>query len=77
MPDLPVTRRDDGVVDDWHGEAVADPYRWLEDTESAETRAWINAENAVTSAYLESLPAREAIRQRLKEVWDVTRWGTP
>ena len=77
MPDLPVTRRDDGVVDDWHGEAVADPYRWLEDTESAETRAWINAENAVTSAYLESLPAREAIRRRLTEVWDVTRWGTP
>jgi len=77
MPDLPVTRRDESVVDDWHGESVADPYRWLEDTESAETRAWITAENAVTSAYLESLPGREAIRQRLAEVWDVTRWGTP
>jgi prolyl oligopeptidase len=76
MIETPVTRRGD-VVEVLHGESVADPYRWLEDTESAETAAWVRAQNAVTSAYLESLPGREAIRKRLAEVWDVTRWGAP
>jgi prolyl oligopeptidase len=76
MPDVPITRRGD-VVDVLHRESVADPYRWLEDTESAETAAWIKAQNAVTVAYLEQLPGREEIRQRLAELWDVTRWTTP
>jgi prolyl oligopeptidase len=76
MSEAPITRRDD-VVEILHGESVADPYRWLEDTESAETAAWVSAQNAFTSRYLGSLPAREAIRERLSALWDGTRWGIP
>jgi prolyl oligopeptidase len=72
----PPTRRGD-VVDVLHGESVPDPYRWLEDTDSAETAAWVEAQNLVSAAYLEALPGRDAIRARLTELWDVTRWGTP
>jgi prolyl oligopeptidase len=76
MPEVPVTRRGD-VVDVLHGESVPDPYRWLEDTESAETAAWVRAQNTATTARLDSLTDREQIRARLAELWDVTRWGTP
>jgi prolyl oligopeptidase len=72
-----VTRRDDEVVDILHGEAVADPYRWLEDTDSPETASWVEAQNAVTAAYLTALPGREEIRDRLSELWRVTRFGVP
>jgi prolyl oligopeptidase len=75
--EVPVTRRDDDVVDDWHGEMVADPYRWLEDTESEETAAWVMAQNAVTSTYLEGLSQRDEIRRQLTEIWDVTRYTAP
>jgi prolyl oligopeptidase len=76
MPEVPPTRRGD-VVDVMHGESISDPYRWLEDTDSDETAAWVRAQNAVTSSYLDGLPGREAIRRRLTEVWDVTRYGAP
>ncbi len=64
-------------VDDYHGVRVADPYRWLEDTDSPETRAWIEAENALTFGYLQTLPARERLRQRLTQLWDFVRAWTP
>jgi prolyl oligopeptidase len=76
MHEVPATRRGD-VVDLWHGETVADPYRWLEDTESGETRGWIDEQNRVSAGYLSALPGREGIRRRLTEIWDVTRWGAP
>ena len=56
-PAYPATKKGD-VVDDYHGTKVADPYRWLEDLGSADTKAWIDAENAVTLPYLEKLPQR-------------------
>src|SRR5437762_14252087 len=65
----PPARKGD-VVDDYHGTKVADPYRWLEDVDSPETRAWVEAENRVTFAYLERIPERERIRRRLTELWD-------
>jgi len=72
----PVARKDD-VVDDYHGTKVADPYRWLEDVDSPETRAWVDAENRVTSAYLERIPERERIGRRLTELWDYPKYGAP
>jgi prolyl oligopeptidase len=72
----PPTRKDD-VVDDFHGTKVADPYRWLEDVDSAETRAWVEAENRVTFAYLEEIPERERIRKRLTALWDYPKYGAP
>ena len=64
-------------VDNYHGTLVADPYRWLEDTDSAETRAWIEAQNKLTFAFLESIPEREGLRQRLTELWDYPKALAP
>ncbi len=54
-------------VDDYFGTKVADPYRWLEDDDAADTRAWVEAQNAVTFGYLSQIPERERIRQRLTD----------
>ena len=75
-PAYPPTRRDD-VVDDYFGTRVADPYRWLEDDNSAETAAWVKAQNAVTEAYLATIPERAAIRDRLTRIWDYERFSQP
>jgi prolyl oligopeptidase len=72
----PPARRAD-VVDDYHGTLVPDPYRWLEDPDSDETRAWIEAENALTEAFLAAVPARARIRRRLTELWDYEKYGVP
>jgi prolyl oligopeptidase len=72
----PAARRAD-QVDVFHGVTVVDPYRWLEDSDSPETRAWIEAQNRISSAYLEAVPGREALRRRLTELWDYERYSTP
>jgi len=72
----PPARKGD-VVDDYHGTKVADPYRWLEDVDSPETRSWVEAENRITFAYLEQIPERERIRRRLTELWDYPKYGAP
>ena len=72
----PLARKGD-VVDDYHGTKVADPYRWLEDVDSPDTRNWVEAENRVTFAYLEQIPERERIRRRLTELWDYPKYGAP
>jgi len=72
----PAARRAD-QSDDYHGTVVADPYRWLEDPDSPETRAWIEAENAQTFDFLAQIPAREAIGKRLTALWDYERFGMP
>jgi prolyl oligopeptidase len=72
----PQPRRGD-QVDDYHGTKVADPYRWLEDTDSAETHAWVEAENKVTFGYLEQIPYRQAIRDRLTKLWNYERYTVP
>lgn len=64
-------------VDTYHGVQVADPYRWLENDNSAETKAWVEAQNAVTFSYLRSLPQREPIRQRLTALFNYERHGAP
>ncbi len=77
MPELlyPKTATVD-QVDDYHGTPVTDPYRWLEDTDASETRAWIDAQNELTFRFLDDIPARDAIRRRLTELWDIpARWA--
>ena len=64
-------------VDDYHGEKVADPYRWLEDVDSGETKAWVEAENKLTFGYLEQIPQRAAIKERLTQLWNFERYGVP
>ena len=64
-------------VDDYHGTKVADPYRWLEDTNSAETHDWVEAENKVTFSYLDQIPYRGAIRDRLLKLWNYERFTVP
>ena len=64
-------------VDDYHGVKVADPYRWLEDTDSADTRAWVEAENKLTFGYLDQIPYRKPIHDRLMKLWNYERYGVP
>jgi len=72
----PTARKSDHT-DDYHGTKVADPYRWLEDPDSAESRAWIAAENKLTTGFLAEIPQREAIRKRLTKLWDYEKFGVP
>ncbi|WP_435022407.1 prolyl oligopeptidase family serine peptidase [Tundrisphaera sp. TA3] len=74
--DYPAARKE-AVVDDYHGVKVADPYRWLEDPDSPETRAWVEAENKVTFGYLESIPARAELKDRLTKLWNYEKFGAP
>jgi prolyl oligopeptidase len=76
--EYPVTKRIDHT-DDYHGTTVADPYRWLEDDvrESDDVAAWVESQNKVTFAYLESLPERKAIEDRLTELWDYEKYSAP
>ncbi|WP_414514651.1 prolyl oligopeptidase family serine peptidase [Nostoc sp. PCC 9305] len=64
-------------ADNYHGTLVTDPYRWLEDPDSEETRTWIEAQNQVTFGYLSEIPAREKIKQRLTKLWDYEKYGIP
>ena len=64
-------------VDDYHGTKVADPYRWLEDTDSADTTAWVAEENKVTFSYLDKISYRGAIRERLLKLWNYERFSAP
>lgn len=73
----PVARMDTTVQDDYHGTVVKDPYRWLEDDNSAETAAWVKAENEVTQDYLSQIPYRNQIKDRLTQLYDYPKEGTP
>ena len=64
-------------VDDYHGVKVADPYRWLEDTDSADTHVWVEEENKLTFGYLEQIPYRKAIRDRMMKLWNFERFTVP
>lgn len=74
----PETKRIDHT-DNYHGTIVPDPYRWLEDDvrESEPVRSWVDKQNEITFAYLETLPARETLKKRLTEMWNYEKFGTP
>ena len=71
--DYPQTRKGD-QLDDYHGRKVADPYRWLEDDNSAETKQWVEAENKVTFAYLDKIPYRADLKKRLEQLYNYAKF---
>lgn len=71
-----VTKKGD-VVDTYFGTEVPDPYRWLEDDKSEETAAWVKEQNKVTFGYLEAIPYREEIKNRLKKMWNYEKYTAP
>lgn len=73
----PTVRRDERVVDVLHGTTVADPYRWLEDPDSPETAAFVDAQNAVTQEVLSKLPDRERFARLLERTMDYPKFSTP
>ena len=73
----PATRRDETVVDNYHGTSIADPYRWLENDHSDSTKAWVKAENLVTFGYLDKIPFRSTIKARLEHIWNYEKYGAP
>src|SRR5208282_5242053 len=75
-PAYPPTRTDK-VIDKLHGVEVADPYRWLEEADNPEVRAWVEKQNAYTRSLLDQLPGREKIRERLSALLDIGSLGTP
>jgi prolyl oligopeptidase len=72
----PETRRV-AVTDEYHGEKVGDPYRWLEELNAPATAAWIGAQNAVTARHLASLPARDSLRTRITALWNYPKVTLP
>jgi len=64
-------------TDDYHGVKVADPYRWLEDVDSADTKAWVDVQNKITNDYLATIPQREQLKKRLTELWNYEKYSAP
>lgn len=81
MPDIkklsyPPAHKED-VVENYHGNLVSDPYRWLEDPDSAETSAWVEAQNQLTRRFLDDIPTRQTIKKRLTKLWDYPKYFVP
>jgi len=72
----PVAKKVD-QVDDYFGTQVADPYRWLEEEKAEEVKEWIDEQNKVTFAYLDKIPFREKLRQRITDVYNYPRYSSP
>lgn len=67
----------DSTVDDYFGTKVADPYRWMEDDNAQQTADWVAAENTVTRDYLDRIPYRAALKERLTRLWNYPKYGVP
>ena len=72
----PSTHRSDHV-DDYFGTKVPDPYHWLEDVDAPDTKQWVTDENVVTRRYLDAIPERAVIKDRLTAVWNYPKYGVP
>jgi prolyl oligopeptidase len=68
---MPVDTRTVDVVDDYHGVKVTDPYRWLEEGESPDVKAWTDAQNAVTRRFIDAIPGREKLTQQIRDLLEV------
>ncbi len=74
--DYPKTNKVD-QTDEYHGVKVADPFRWLENPDSPESRTWINAQNKLTNDYLSQIPERKMIKERLTKLWNYEKYSAP
>lgn len=74
--EYPITKQET-QSDNYFGTHVPDPYRWLEDPDSPETIAWVESQNKVTDAFLNTIETRDQIRERVTELWNYQRFGTP
>jgi prolyl oligopeptidase len=72
----PEARRD-STNDDYHGTQVPDPYRWLEDIDSTATRTWVAAQDHLSRGFLDAIPGRSAMAERLRNIWNFERWTPP
>jgi len=75
--EYPETRKDTTVKDHYFGNLISDPYRWLENDTTAETKAWVETENKLTFGYLGKIPFRDKIKSRLTEIWNYPKYSTP
>ena len=73
----PFARKDTTVSDNYFNTLVKDPYRWLEDDQSAETKEWVQKQNLVTFGYLGQIPYRTQIKTRLSKIFDYEKFGNP
>lgn len=77
ISDYPSTHKDTSVIEDYHGNSVADPYRWLEDDHSDDTKAWVTDQNDLTFSYLDDIPFRNKVKDRLTDLWNYERFSSP
>ncbi len=75
--EYPKTQLDTSVVDNFFGQRIEDPFRWLEDDNSEETKAWVESQNEVTYDYIDKIPYRDAIINRLQELWNYEKYSAP
>ncbi|NNE26192.1 MAG: S9 family peptidase [Saprospiraceae bacterium] len=75
--EYPETYKDSSIVEDYHGNAVADPYRWLEIDTASNVKEWVKAQNEVTFDYLEQIPYRDAIKDRYEDLFNYVKLSSP
>ena len=75
--EYPSVFKDSTIVEDFHGTAISDPFRWLEDDHSEETAAWVTDQNKLTFSYLDNIPYRNKVKDRLTELWNYERYSSP
>ncbi|RUS91599.1 hypothetical protein EGW08_000572 [Elysia chlorotica] len=73
----PKARRDESCAEDHHGQTIADPYRWLEDPDGEETKAFVDAQNEISEPFINSCPIKDQMKKRITEVWDFPKYGCP
>lgn len=73
----PDARRDNSIIDDYHGKKIPDPYQWLEDPDSEETKKFVDDQNAISKPFIEACPVRNKLQERITEMWDFPKYTCP
>ncbi|MFN2302389.1 MAG: S9 family peptidase, partial [Anaerolineales bacterium] len=77
MPIQYPTTKEQDLVEEIYGQAIPDPYRWMEDLDSDDLRQWIDAQNELTFGFLENSPLREKIQKRMTALWNYEKYSSP